>query len=154
MSLRDPSITPPQDYELVPEIKTLLEGSDMVGSGRIEEADHIYAHRHPADDKPKIFCVVRLATIIGGELEHITHHARVLVQVEIAARRDVQNPEQLLSQLHADAYAALVGQRPSLTYAGMALGLSRMYRPTPTALDEDTDEFYSTAAYLAVLDPV
>lgn len=150
MGLYDATINPAQTFEVVQAVRDLLAGSaNVVTTGGIENADNVFAFYSEGNPLPDRYLIVRERAQVGSRIQSISGRDVVPIQVEAVISRHNPNPHQWLSAIHDRVYSTLVNQKPTLTRGAMELPISRELVPSPPELDEDVDEWFSTALYYA-----
>lgn len=153
MPLHDATIALGLGSEVIVAAQTLVKGANCITAQAIKSADHVYAFSHP-DTKPERYIVLREQEFIGGNYSSISNRRIIYMQAEVVCDRETPNPQLFCEAVHADVYAALVGQKPSLTNGSVELGFSIELHATPAQLDGENNEWFSTAVYICVLAPL
>lgn len=153
----NPSVRPPETYELVPALATLIEASADVQNllGDLGTVDRHEFSKPPSATAPWLRVLVREPWIpYVPESSQAVRWVPVEIVVQAsAARVDGWDPYLSSSALHAAVYEAIVGQSPALEYAGVVLPLQRQTAPTRPVYDDGHDAYESTSVYRITLKP-
>jgi len=159
MSLTDTTYRPPQSYEAVDAVYSLVNGSATVTAQFYQSVKYIYKNVRPAE--PGFQSVtVRERQDLGGRLLPTMKYDDVPIHVVVEC--DARLPDggentqyaQWISRMHDIIAQAVVGQKPSLTLGEMHLPIRYEAQPSTPLLDVTEDRWRSVALYYVMLKEV
>lgn len=158
-----------ESYEAVEAMRPYIIGSsDIINEFCIELSENVFLHYvneaefedDPDKDFPDRYILIRERKDLAGRIQTIDGHEVVPIQVLASISRSLtkESPgiaHKWLSATHKRIFQAVNNKKPSLILNTMSLPYQLQDRPSTADLDPvDQTEWYSTALYYAVIQPI
>lgn len=148
------SPAPPQTYETIPAIATLLRAGSTL-TAALGGSSRIYAEYSTLDKTLTNWKHLVVREPIRPSLaESIHRYADFRFDVFIEVSETTPNPRQFLQAAHAEVFSLLVGQTLSMTKAAVALPIERRQAPMAAQYDPVDHSYFSAARYSITLKPL
>lgn len=152
----DPDLGDTTPDELVSWVEGVLKGDSVLvgyltGGFSLAKEDAFATHYVP-EDIPEKLLVIRLRDQSGGVPQSFTGIETAYIQVMTLAAEEVPNRRQFFSQVAADVFALLAGQRPSISDTVLN-PVSRARKQAEPRWDEEWSRWYRTDTYYSIIRP-